>query len=288
MKKIAFLLAAVAFMTAANAQVVVGIHGGYHWQKNSQSFNTDNYIQADNWLGGLQVGYMVTPKLYVGVSGNYQNFTADTFYLHSDIMFEGMPRTVDNRMLNMKQSGWTVSPQVKWEFLKYGNMHFHLLLQGGFGSLRGRFAFTVEQAVQPTLDSVRLCRLGGIVVHSGLRRLLPVVTHLTAHGETPVTRHVGKLYHIGFDQVQVVNDIIVGNGQVEGLISIEAHQQPCLVAIGMTLVKVVGDARAVEVPRQVGIHVVERHVAHLHTLAVGLEGIGDAFSPFGGMIEEHA
>ena len=130
MKKIAFLLAAVAFMTAANAQVVVGIHGGYHWQKNSQSFNTDNYIQADNWLGGLQVGYMVTPKLYVGVSGNYQNFTADTFYLHSDIMFEGMPRTVDNRMLNMKQSGWTVSPQVKWEFLTYGNMHFHLLLQG--------------------------------------------------------------------------------------------------------------------------------------------------------------
>lgn len=130
MKKIAFLLAAVAFMTAANAQVVVGIQGGYHWQKNSQSFNTDNYIQSDNWLGGLQLGYMVTPKLYVGISGNYQNFTADTFYLHSAITFEGMPRTVDNRFLNTKYAGWTVSPQVKWEFLKYGNMHFHLLLQG--------------------------------------------------------------------------------------------------------------------------------------------------------------
>ena len=61
---------------------------------------------------------------------NYQNFSADTFYLHSAITFEGMPRVVDNRQLLMQQTGWTVAPQVKWEFLKYGNMHFHLLLQG--------------------------------------------------------------------------------------------------------------------------------------------------------------
>ena len=134
MKKIAFLLAAVAFMTAANAQVVVGIHGGYHWQKNTQSYDTENYTQADNWLGGLQLGYMVTPKLYVGIAGNYQNFTTDTFYLHNDIMFEGMPRTVDNRLLSTAQTAWTVAPQVKWEFLKYGNMHFHLLLQGNVTS----------------------------------------------------------------------------------------------------------------------------------------------------------
>jgi hypothetical protein len=130
MKKIAFLLAAVALMAAAHAQVVVGIQGGYHWQKNTQSYDTENYTQGANWLGGLQLGYMITPKLYVGVAGNYQDFTADTFYLHSDIMFQGMPRTVDNRTLNMHQTGWTVNPQLKWEFLKYGNMHFHLLLQG--------------------------------------------------------------------------------------------------------------------------------------------------------------
>ena len=130
MKKIAFLLAAVAFMPAANAQVVVGIQGGYHWQKNTQTFDTENYIQGANWLGGLQLGYKVTPRLYVGVAGNYQNFSADTFYLHSAITFEGMPRVVDNRQLLMQQTGWTVAPQVKWEFLKYGNMHFHLLLQG--------------------------------------------------------------------------------------------------------------------------------------------------------------
>ena len=139
MKKIAFLLAAVAFMTAANAQVVVGIQGGYHWQTGTQSYDTENYIKGVNWIGGLQVGYMVTPTLYVGVAGNYQDISADTFYLHSSIMFEGMPRVVDNRTLLMKQSGWSVAPQVKWEFLKYGNMHFHLLLQGNVAMTGYRF-----------------------------------------------------------------------------------------------------------------------------------------------------
>ncbi|MBR4738724.1 MAG: hypothetical protein IK058_01835 [Bacteroidales bacterium] len=134
MKKIAFLLAAVAFMTAANAQVMVGIQGGYHWQKNTQSYDTENYTQSCNWLGGLQLGYLVTPRLYIGVAGNYQDFTADTFYLHSPISFEGMPRVVDNRTLSMHRTNWTVAPQVKWEFLKYGNMHFHLLLQGNVSS----------------------------------------------------------------------------------------------------------------------------------------------------------
>ncbi len=119
-------------MTAANAQVVVGIQGGYHWQKLTQSFDTENYTKSSDWLGGLQVGYMVTPTLYVGISGNYQSFSADTFYLHSNVMFEGMPRTVANRLLSTQHTAWTVAPQVKWEFLKYGNMHFHLLLEGTY------------------------------------------------------------------------------------------------------------------------------------------------------------
>lgn len=135
MKKVLFLFAAVAVMTAANAQLVVGVQGGYHYQKLTQSYNTENYSLSTQWLGGLQVGYMVTPRLYVGVSGSYQNFCTDTFYLHSDINFEGMVRTVDNRMLDWTQSGWTVAPQVKWEFLKYGNMHFNLLLQGNVTSM---------------------------------------------------------------------------------------------------------------------------------------------------------
>lgn len=134
MKKTAFLIAAVALMTAANAQVVIGIQGGYHWQKNTQSYDTENTRLATNWLGGLQLGYNITPELYVGVSGNYQDFATDTFYLHSIIDFEGMMREVDNRELKGHHTGWTVGPQVKWEFLKYGNMHFHLLLQGTVSS----------------------------------------------------------------------------------------------------------------------------------------------------------
>ncbi len=130
MKKIAFLLAAVAFMTAAHAQFVVGVQGGYHYQKLSASYDTENYTLSTNWLGGLQLGYNITQRLYVGVAGNYQNFQQDTFILHDGIVFEGMPRPVDNRYLVSKHNGWTVGPQVKYEFLKYGNMHFHLLLQG--------------------------------------------------------------------------------------------------------------------------------------------------------------
>ena len=86
----------------------------------------------------------------------------------------------------------------------------------------------------------------------------------------------------------MVDEVIVGDGQVKGLIGIETHQQASLVAVGMTLVKVVGDARAVKVTCQVGIHIVQRHVAHFHALAVGLEGLGDALLPLGGMVEKDA
>ena len=58
-------------------------------------------------------------------------------------------------------------------------------------------------------------------------------------------------------------------------------------AVGVTLVKVVGDARAVKVALQVGVHVVHRHVAHLHALAVGLEGGGELISPLLGVVKEY-
>lgn len=170
MKKIIFLIAAVALMSAANAQVVVGIQGGYHWQKLTQSYNTENYRQSNDWLGGLQVGYMVTPTLYVGVAGNYQCFSADTFYLHSGIMFEGMPRQVDNRLLTTTHTAWTVAPQVKWEFLRYGNMHFHLLLEGtytqaGYTTLNESFNTPFRNngeylEREPVDDSIRSFRWG--------------------------------------------------------------------------------------------------------------------------------
>ena len=68
MKKIMLLFAAVAFMTAANAQVVVGLQGGFLQQKSSQSTDL-NYTLATDYVGALRVGYMVTPKLYVGLAG---------------------------------------------------------------------------------------------------------------------------------------------------------------------------------------------------------------------------
>ena len=129
MKKIALLIAAVAFMATANAQLVVGLQGGYY-QKN---FNNNTNVDATtnvNWLGGAQIGYMVTQRLYVGVAGNYNSFTDDTMLTHMNIIFENMPRTVDNYRHFWSQTGWSVSPQVKYEFLRYGNMHFHVLLSG--------------------------------------------------------------------------------------------------------------------------------------------------------------
>lgn len=134
MKKIALLIAAVAFMTAAEAQVVVGLQGGYYQKNVKNNFNVDATTNV-NWLGGVQVGYMITPKLYVGVAGNYNSFTDDTVLTHQDIIFENMPRTVDNFRHAWEQTGWSVSPQVKYEFLRYGNMHFHVLLSGTVSKL---------------------------------------------------------------------------------------------------------------------------------------------------------
>ena len=41
MKKIALLVVAVAFAAVSQAQLVVGVQGGYYWQQNSTSVNTD-------------------------------------------------------------------------------------------------------------------------------------------------------------------------------------------------------------------------------------------------------
>lgn len=134
MKKLVLLLAAVAVMASASAQVVVGIQGGYFQTKSVNSWN-DDYFKSSTWLGGLQVGYMVTPKLYVGIMGGYMGNNWDTLTTQIDTMFEGMPRQLDNFRYQYARTGWTVAPQVKYELFKYGNMHFHLLLQGNIRSL---------------------------------------------------------------------------------------------------------------------------------------------------------
>ena len=118
----------------ANAQVVVGLQGGYYSQNHVNSINA-NYAKATSWIGGVEVGYMITPKLYVGIVANYAGDATDST-LEKDNMYitvgshEGMRMDVDNHTFLTKQSGWMVSPTVKYEIVKYGNMHFNVMLQG--------------------------------------------------------------------------------------------------------------------------------------------------------------
>ncbi len=136
------LVAAVAFMTMAQAQVVVGLQGGFHQQKNTRSLNND-YNLLTNYVGALRVGYMITPKLYVGVSGGLLGSNTKDYVDTAMRPYEGMLHPVKDQNLTSSYSGWTVSPQVRYEFLKYGNMHFHLLLQGSYSS-RGYTTYKEE------------------------------------------------------------------------------------------------------------------------------------------------
>lgn len=131
MKKIAILIAAVAFMATANAQLVVGLQGGYYQQRNTNTLNADFTYESD-YLGGLRIGYMVTPKLYVGVAGAYLSMGTEQMIATDSAAIAGMIKPTHDHHFTTDRSGWSVSPQIRWEFLKYGNMHFHLLLQGTY------------------------------------------------------------------------------------------------------------------------------------------------------------
>lgn len=159
MKRIVLILTALVLGAAAQAQVVLGLQGGY-FQQNSidparfvrfgDTHNENTYLDTVvlsakhvNLLGGLQVGYMVTPKLYVGIMAGYISQSADTAmtrdFLRVDqrahSAYTGMWETVNDHRFQNTRSGWTLAPQVKYEFARYGNMHFHLLLQGDIFSL---------------------------------------------------------------------------------------------------------------------------------------------------------
>lgn len=156
MKKIALFFAAVAFVSVANAQFVVGVQGGYYQQNTSngeymltfhdnRTTTTEYTTSTVNWLGGLQLGYQITPKLYAGVAGEYLKFSTESNILRDSILpslygpsysqYGGMWMPVDNHRNTTERSGWSVSPVVRYEFLKYGNMHFNLMLQGTVRSL---------------------------------------------------------------------------------------------------------------------------------------------------------
>lgn len=136
MKKIVLLIAAVAVCTVSSAQVVLGLQGGYYWQKNTSSLN-DDYTSTSNMVGCVQVGYKLSPKLYVGLMGGYINASFDTL-LATDTYFypnPGMNINVTDHHTTAFRSGWFVAPQVKYEFLRYGNMHFNLLFQASLKML---------------------------------------------------------------------------------------------------------------------------------------------------------
>lgn len=131
MKKIALLVVAVAFAAVSQAQFVVGLQGGYYWQQNGNSMTPDK-TSSSYMVGALQLGYKVMPNLYVGVMGGYVNCSFDTLaatdvYYYTPV---GMNINVTDHKKHVLREGWYVAPQVKWEFLRFGNMHFNLMLQG--------------------------------------------------------------------------------------------------------------------------------------------------------------
>ena len=114
------------------AQFVIGAQGGYYWQKNSTSIS-DDYTSSSNFVGALQLGYWVTPKLYVGISGGYITASFDTMVSTEHSYYYapfGMDIRIYDHQRSSSRSGWMVSPQVKYEVARFGNMHFNLLLQG--------------------------------------------------------------------------------------------------------------------------------------------------------------
>jgi hypothetical protein len=83
-------------------------------------------------VGAVQVGYKVMPNLYVGVMGGYVNCAFDTLVATDTYFYPsvGMNINVTDHKKNHLREGFVVAPQVKWEFLRFGNMHFNLMLQG--------------------------------------------------------------------------------------------------------------------------------------------------------------
>lgn len=136
MKKIALLIMAVAVMATASAQVVVGLQGGYHQQKTTNSANAD-YTSAMNYLGSLRVGYMITPKFYAGVSGGLLGSSSERLVAVDSALYpqNNMYYPIEDHMWTTGQQGWHAEAQMRYEFLKYGNMHFHMLLQGAYRSM---------------------------------------------------------------------------------------------------------------------------------------------------------
>ena len=130
MKKIALFIAAAAFMAAAQAQVVVSLQGGYYQQNSTTTLN-DDYSTSSMWFGGLRVGYNITQKLSIHVAGTFIGQNSENFIALDSINYLGQPNVkITDHKFNAERSGWEVTPELEYEFLKYGNMHFGISLYG--------------------------------------------------------------------------------------------------------------------------------------------------------------
>ena len=135
MKKIALFVAALALMTAMQAQVIVGLQGGYFQQNSTASFN-DDYAKASHWLGGVRVGYEVIPNLEIYVGGSLLGENTAALTAIDSINFMGQPNVkITDHKFTTARSGWMVSPEVQYTFLKYGNMSFAISLGANIRSL---------------------------------------------------------------------------------------------------------------------------------------------------------
>ncbi len=152
MKKLALLLTALLCLSAAQAQFVLGLQGGYYSQKETNSLN-DDYTNVASWLGGAQLGYQITPRIYVGVAGNYHNNSTEWFKDIDTFFYEqvGLWINAHDHKRTTSRSGWSVSPMVKYEVVRFGQMHFNLLLQGTIRSM-GVTKYT-ESYVTPTFPN---------------------------------------------------------------------------------------------------------------------------------------
>ncbi len=133
MKKLLLALVSVFCFAAANAQFSVGLQGGYLAQKNTTSLDA-TYSQNSEWLGGLQLGFNVTPTLYVGVHFGLDGSNSEGTIPLDSVAYQGQWRSISDHAFKYSRSGWSVSPVVRFEFLRYGNMHFNIMLQGGVSS----------------------------------------------------------------------------------------------------------------------------------------------------------
>ena len=221
MKKIFLLIVAVMFAASVNAQFALGLQGGYYGEKSVNSWK-DDFHKSATWLAGLQAGYKVTPKLYVGVMGGYLSTSSEAFNADTnnvDLDHVGQPHNFTNLDTVMSRSGWTVQPFIRYEIFKYGNIHFHLLLQGSIRSMGYTTVTTSYNSYKnnneyieadPYADSVRN--------FSWSVSLRPTLTYeFSTHLSAELSLDFLSLGYIVDKQYRDAEDIIVDGEKVHGV-----------------------------------------------------------------------